>query len=323
MKFNSLQVNKIISNLSLDKLHLNSLETNENLSKIENKYIKKFGLKKQKTFSFTKDGFFALIMSLDGKIAISSGESEPIIKGATLAKNYGKDIEFLKINKNGEIDLSLLNHTISYIFISTYIVDTFVKIDLQKVKRLSNAKIISNITSDLNFYQSDILCLDCYKLTGHGQYGVILYNDEIEDSYISEISLLSLELCMEAIENRVVNYTMKKLFLKSFKDLFKDDLFLFVNPDLTLENTLHIGLKDIKARELIRTLVMDNIFISNGEGCSLGLMKPSQTIQNMSYSENESRWCITMDFTKEYSISEIENIVTLINKRYRQIKALQ
>jgi hypothetical protein len=322
MKFNSLQFNSNNTDVSLNNLQMNILSINENYLEIKNKYIKKFKLKKQKTISFTKDGFFSLIMQLEGKIAVSMGESEAIIQGAILAKEYKKNIEFLNIRKDGTLDLSLLNDEFSYVFISSYIVDTFVKVNLLKVKSLCKSKIISNISSNLDFNNSNILLLDSYKLNGNGEYGVVLYNDELEDSYMSSISLITLELCLESISNIKKNINIKNKFLEYFQDIFKDDLFLFVNPKLCLENTLHIGLKDIKARELIRILALDNIFISNGEGCSLGLMQPSRIIQEMSYAQTQSRWCICMDFVDNFKDDEVQEIVKLINKRYRQIKAL-
>ncbi|MFW2308252.1 cysteine desulfurase, partial [Aliarcobacter butzleri] len=61
----------------------------------------------------------------------------------------------------------------------------------------------------------------------------------------------------------------------------------------TLPYTLHFALKDIKAREIIRTLAFDSIFLSKGEGCSLGLSKPSRIIQAMGYDETTRRNAIS------------------------------
>ena len=129
-------------------------------------------------------------------------------------------------------------------------------------------------------------------------------------------------MCLEGIKQQKANNKVKYLFLEKFKNTFKDDLFLFVNPDICLENTLHIGLKDIKAREIIRTLALEDIHLSNGEGCSLGLMQPSRVVQEMGYSESESRWCLVLDFRVDALEDEIEELVLLIYKWYRQIKLL-
>lgn len=96
----------------------------------------------------------------------------------------------------------------------------------------------------------------------------------------------------------------------------------FVNNNQTLPYTLHFALKNIKARELIRTLSLDEIYISNGEGCSLGLSRPSRVIQTMGYDETTSRNAITLSFSEKYDEQTIEKIVNKIAKKYLQIKVL-
>lgn len=114
----------------------------------------------------------------------------------------------------------------------------------------------------------------------------------------------------------------KRFLKKKLENSLKDNLYYFIDNKNSLEYTLHFALKGIKARELIRTLALDEILISNGEGCSLGLSKPSRVIQAMGYDELTSRNAITLSFEKSYSISEIDKIVNLISKRYLQIKVL-
>ena len=99
-------------------------------------------------------------------------------------------------------------------------------------------------------------------------------------------------------------------------------IYFFVNNNQTLAFSLHFALKNIKARELIRTLALDEILITNGEGCSLGLSKPSRIIQAMGYDELTSRNSISLTFTKKLEIFEIEKIVNTIAKKYKQIKVL-
>ena len=86
---------------------------------------------------------------------------------------------------------------------------------------------------------------------------------------------------------------------------------------------MHFGLKDIKTRELIRTLALNKIFITNGEGCSLGLSKPSRIIQEMGYDETISRNSIHLSFNEQLSDEIIENIVNIIANKYLQIKSFE
>ena len=99
-------------------------------------------------------------------------------------------------------------------------------------------------------------------------------------------------------------------------------MYFFVDSKDTLEYSLHFALKNIKAREIIRTLALNSILITNGEGCSLGLSMPSRVIQAMGYEELISRNAISLTFTQIFEDEEIEKIVKAFAKKYRQIKVL-
>jgi cysteine sulfinate desulfinase/cysteine desulfurase-like protein len=136
------------------------------------------------------------------------------------------------------------------------------------------------------------------------------------------IDLLTLELTLKKYQDKKMVSSVKKQFLEEFEKVFNDDLFFFVDPHICLDFTLHLGLKGIKMRELIRTLAFEDIFITNGEGCSLGLSRPSRILQDMGYSEDEGRWGLSLDFCDELSDEQIQNVVEKIYRKYRQIKVL-
>ena len=190
------------------------------------------------------------------------------------------------------------------------------------IKKLTNAKIISNASANFSNL-SDVIYFDNYKLTGYSLSGVLLFEEEklFELLNIGFIDTLAVKYCFEALENQKFNYEMKDKFLQKLKEKFKDDLYFFVNPADTLPYSLHIALKGIKARELIRTLALNKIFLTNGEGCSLGLSKPSRIIQNMGYDEITSRNSIQLAFNQTFSDEEIEKLVNTVYLKYKQIKS--
>lgn len=321
MKFNSLAYNSSNYTANLSKYSLDVLHPNEKLEEILIRYKEEFQKNKVQSITFSKEGFCSLFLSLKGKIAVSLGESEYIIQGAQNAFKYGADITFIALNKDGTLDTSILDDSYDFVVISSYIIDTYVKVDLQEIKTKTDAKILSNATVQKS-KQSDIYFLDSYKLCGLGSRGVLIYNDEFDDQAISQIDLLSLVLTFEAYKNKHIENTMKEKFLQSFQTQFGDDLYLFVDPKICLDFTLHLGLKDIKMRDIIRTLAFDDILVTNGEGCSLGLSKPSRILTEMGYSEDQSRWGLSLDFALQLSDDQIEELVIKIYKKYRQIKVL-
>lgn len=321
IKLNYLQYNKLKLDFDLNFYSLDSLVENEDFETLVKDFCCKFNYKKIKTFSFSKSGFLDILLELKGKIAVSLGETLALIEACRVYESLGNSIEYLPLNKDGSVDFSILKEKdFDYIFCSSYVIDTFYIVDLKELKKLSKAKIISNASADFSL-NSDIVYFDSYKLSGYYLSGVILLNDDsLELSNIGFTDSLAIKVCFEALKssNKV---EMKHIFIDKFKDKFKDNLYFFVDNKNTLANSFHIALKDIKAREIIRTLAFLDIYLSNGEGCSLGLSKPSRVIQAMGYSEEISRNALSFSFNKDLSLDEIDFIVDTIYKKYIQIKS--
>lgn len=320
IKLNYLQFPKVESVDISNEYSLDALTLNESFDNLCFEYKNRFGYKKLKTFAFSKVGFLGLFLELKGTIAVSIGESQAIIDGAVLYESLGFEIIWIGLNKNGKVNLSeLQNKNIDFLFLSSYIMDTFVKTHIEEVKKYTNAKIISNASADFD-KNSDAVYFDNYKLTGFNLNGVIVFDDEMFSLLsIGEIDSLAVKLCLQSLEKQNFNTKLKDKFLKLLKDKFGESIYFFVDPKDTLAYSLHFGLKGIKARELIRTLALSDIYITNGEGCSLGLSKPSRIVQAMGYDESTSRNAISFSFVDDLSDEEIDKIVNLVYSKYRQI----
>ncbi|WP_228286245.1 cysteine desulfurase [Arcobacter vandammei] len=323
IKLNFLQYNQTNLDLLNNNLSLDSLVTNSEFDDLCKDFLNHFGFKKLKTFSFSKEGFLGLFLELkDKKIAVSLGESIALLEGAKLYESLGFTLSYLPLKKDGSVDLDFLeNEDFDYIFISSYIMDTFLKTNLEKIKSISNAKIISNASADFS-KSSDIIYFDNYKLSGYFLSSVILFSDDsFAQEFIGFTDSLAIFSCFKSYQNIKKDITIKDIFLEKLKAKLKDDLYFFVDNKNTLKNSFHIALKGIKARELIRTLAFEDIFLSNGEGCSLGLSKPSRVIQAMGYDELASRNALSFSFNENFSAKKIDFIVDTIYKKYRQIRS--
>ncbi|MFX4230827.1 cysteine desulfurase [Aliarcobacter butzleri] len=325
IKLNNLQYNPIKLDFLEDQNYsLDSLVSNFTFDDLCKKYKEKFGFSKIKTFSFSKDGFLGLFLELKGKIAVSFGECEALIQGAKLYESLGFELTWIGLNKDGSVNYQeLKDKDIDFLFLSSYVMDTFFETSLDDVKNFTNAKIISNGSAKIDSL-SDIVYFDNYKLCGLCLSGVMLFNDEniFELLNMAFIDTLAVKCCFEALENQKFNYEVKDKFLEKLKEKLKDNIYFFVDNKNTLPYTLHFALKNIKAREIIRTLAFDNIFLSNGEGCSLGLSKPSRIIQTMGYDETTSRNAISLNFLQDFDEETILKIVDKIEQKYKQIRVL-
>ncbi|NQY21073.1 MAG: cysteine desulfurase [Campylobacteraceae bacterium] len=320
-KLNSLQYKtskdfQINSDYSLEVLKDNTMS--ENLIK---DFKKKFSYSSLKTMSLSYESFLGFLFTLEGKISVSLGESENLVKAALKYKNLGLDIDFININKDGKLAYEEIKEDCNFLFLSSYIMDTYVKVDLKRVRTLTSAKIISNISANLDCCYVDIAFFDAYKLTSFASSSIVLHNGELSKQNIGEIDIIAIKNIYESFSYNK-KYANKSYFIKCLEEELKEDIFFFVDNSNTLENSLHFGLKGIKAREVIRTLSLASIFVTNGEGCSLGLSKPSRILQSMSYTELESRQALSLSLDLVINDEEIKKIAKKIAKAYRQIKAL-
>lgn len=298
-----------------------ALKDNSELENFIEDFKSRYKFKSLNSFSFTQDGFLGLFLRLKGKILVSKGESQAIIDAALKYKDLGFDIEFISLNKNGELNYEQIQKC-DYAFVSSYIMDTYVKVDLQKVKELSQGIIISNVSATLDLSFCDVAIFDSYKLTGFSFSSIILHNELLDEQYLGAVDTISLYQIDISIRNFKTQSSYKDEFKLALQEELKDDLHFFVDSSKTLPYTLHFGLKGIKAREIIRSLALSNVHVTNGEGCSLGMSKPSRVIQEMGYEEHESRWSISLSFSDELNSEQIKQLAKTIAKKYRQIKRL-
>jgi hypothetical protein len=324
IKLNSLQYSKL-ENLEISNdFSLSALSSNEQFEALMQEYKNLFSYKKLKTFSFSKEGFLGLFLELKGKIAISLGESQALIEAGKLYESLGFEITWINLEKNGKVNLiELENKQIDFLFLSSYVMDTFVKTSIKDIKQITKAKIITNASANFD-KNSDVVYFDNYKLVGFNISSVLLFNEDglFSLQSVGQIDSFAVKLCLDALKNQRFNYQLKTIFLEKLKEKFEDNIYFFVEPNDTLEYSLHFGLKGIKARELIRTLALNNIFITNGEGCSLGLSKPSRIIQAMGYDELTSRNSISFSFVADMKEEDITKVVDTLYLKYRQIKIL-
>ncbi len=324
-KLNTLQYPNVQNMHISNNMSLSILENNEIFEKLKNNFILKYSFEKLNTFSFCKDGFLGLFLQLlkKGKIAVSHGESHAIVQAAKTFEDLGFELVWIDLEKNGKVNQKQIKESnADFIFISSYIIDTFVKTNLEEIKELTNAKIISNASAEFSSL-SDAIYFDTYKLSGFSLSSILLFDaDLFEEQVIGFVDTIAVNTVFEALNKQSFESSQKDIFKEKLISAFEDNIYFFVDSNDTLDFTLHFALKNIKAREMIRTLALNSIHITNGEGCSLGLSKPSRIIQAMGYDETTSRNALSLTFTEKIDEEKIEKIAKTFAKKYRQIKVL-
>ena len=322
-KLNHIQFPTVYSYSFDENNALEALKDNAQFDALSASFLSNTPFSKLNTFSFSPDGFVAMMMSFEGKIAVSLGESEAIVQAAKLCEQYGKDITFLSLNHDGTVNLDILDDSFTVVFISSYVMDTFVKTNLKSVKEKTKALLIGNVSASLQDMKLlNVALFDAYKLTGFQTHSVALHNGVLAEQFLSQYDVIGLSMMKNVLDKSTNTITIKNSFIEVLKQTLDEDILFFVDNEKTLAHTLHFGLKNIKAREIIRTLALSSIFITNGEGCSLGLSRPSRIIQSMGYSELESRQAISLSFDTNLTLEQMQHIASVIAKKYRQIRRL-
>ena len=136
-----------VKNISIpSSLSIETLSTNEEFESLSQNIKVKFNFSSLHSFSFSKEGFLGLMLELKVDIAVSRGESEAVVKAAELYESLGFNVTYIGITSEGEIDYkSLSSLGTQYLFLSPYIIDTFVTTDLQRVKESFSGTLIEYI----------------------------------------------------------------------------------------------------------------------------------------------------------------------------------
>ena len=304
-------------------LSIEALSTNVEFETLRTKLTEKFGFTSLHSFSFSKEGFLGLMLELKTDIAVSLGESEALVQAAKLYESLGFQVTYIKLLPSGEIDYEAIKSLKEkYLFLSPYVIDTFVKVDLQRVREFFSQTLISNISATIDADYCDVAYFDVYKLSGYSTHSVLLHNELFEEQNLAGVDTVGVKLIWDAVNKERELISCRDEFLQALQESLQENLIFFVDAKLTLGSVAHFGLKGIKAREVIRNLSLASAFVTNGEGCSLGLSKPSRIIQAMGYTELQSRQALSLSFCKNLSSEEIFQVVSKIGKSYRQIKAL-
>ncbi len=110
----------------------------------------------------------------------------------------------------------------------------------------------------------------------------------------------------------------KEFFYTLQAHLGQDCYYFYQTPP----NTLALGLKDIRARNLIQSLIFDKIDLINGQECLFGFNQPSFVLRLMNYTEAQCRELLSLSFIHVPS-NLIPQIAQKIAQKYTQVRELK
>ena len=226
-------------------------------------------------------------------------EHSSVIAPLQYLANHGFEVDFVKLDENGLVDLEDLSHLLreDTILVTIASVNSEVGVhqDLKKIKEVlkKNPKTIfhSDVTQSIGKEKVDFSCLDlasisCQKFYGMKGIGALIKRDKLRieplihggksttifRSGTPATPLIAsfakaLRLAYEDFDNKYENVCKIREYLIS--KLQKLDVFINSN-DFCLPHMVNISLKNIKSEVMLHALEEKSIFVSTQTACSTG-----------------------------------------------------
>lgn len=112
----------------------------------------------------------------------------------------------------------------------------------------------------------------------------------------------------------------KENIYEHLKTILGKDISIFAPLENTLTNALPLRFYSIKARNLLQALLIQKIYAINGQECLYGQNNPSFVLQEMGYSQLESRQLISMSYS---SLPEPITLVKILSDTYTRLRVLE
>lgn len=267
-------------------------------------------------------------------VALSSKLPYHLYHAGQLLEKYGRQIIWIDADTEGglcEKSLALAKeHGARYLVCSAVDEDTFYIEDMKKISRyfdmnhllldLSNALKLENIPKAFSAF------IWGYKVGSFKHSGVFMCSKCNSSDMIPSIDLTVYDHFYHAyIKFSHEKYgnigVIRDQFLKQIVDALGNKVKILINPQLILPNSCYISFDGVYARDMIRTMALEGIYLTNGELCSLGLSQPSRIVKAIGYSDEEVRVAISFSFGN-LTCEDVENIGGKVIYKYRQLHAI-
>ncbi len=286
------------------------------------------------------------------KILISTGEHPSIYETAKNLKNFGYDVEFVEINKDGTLDLDDLKskidervNLVSFIHVSN---ETGAINDLKQITQIIKSKNPECLVHcdgvqafgklKINLYNDDV---DLYTISSHKIHGP----KGVAGLYINENVMLKPHILgggqefglRSGTENPagILGFTMaaelmytdfekKRTYIKELRNYFislleKSNLKYIINSNKDgLENILSVSFFGIRGEVLLHCLEKYEIYVSTGSACSSKHIG-NRVLTNMKLNKNEMEGNLRFSFSEFNTKDEIQKTVNALKTEIQNL----
>lgn len=293
-------------------------------------------------FGFGCSDWLALFSQIQNKIAYATSNHQQAYTALKLLKN--EPFKLIPNLKSGRIEMNIIDEAINQncdCFIIPFVNQDILTInDIIAIKERLKKKLEDFIIIvDISYAQSSqipipnildkhtIFLLNSESIGLLRGNGIIIARDFIDPGIFPQ-TLANIKLfdaALEAVKNPLLEYSnitdSKIIFYNKLKDILKENLSLFAPLENTLPNALPLRFHSIKARVFLQSLLIAKIYAINGQECLFGLSRPSFVLQEMGYSQTQSRELISISYIN-LEDKDLTLLIKTLAHTYRQILAI-
>ena len=287
---------------------------------------------------------FGLIGNKKGKIITSKIEHPSVFEVFKHLENNGYEVIYLDVDKNGIIDLNMLEKEldkdtllVSIMWVNN-IIGSIQPIDkvIELIKKHPKTKLhvdavqgICKINPNFNFKDIDAFTFSAHKFYGPKGIGGLVYKKNIilEPRIFGSSSQegikpgtfdLGLVICCAKALSKFYKKTnehfevVKKLKERLVKSINNDKIIINSN-DLCSPYIVNISIPSILGETIVHIFETEKLYVSTGSACSSKLRKPEKTIYAMTHDEGLAKSTIRISLSHLTTQEELDKLIEVIN----------
>ena len=280
-------------------------------------------------------------------IITSRIEHPAVLNTCRQLEREGFRVTYLKVDKNGFIDLEELKNSINSktilvsIMFANNEVGTIEPIkEISRIVHSNNAifhtdavQAVGNIKIDVKEMGIDLLSMSAHKFYGPKGVGALYVRDNIDFIQLQNgghqendkragtenvAGIVGLGKAIEMANDNIMQNIEKLLNLRKYCiEQIKNRIpYIRINGDLNyrLPGNINISFLYVNGKDLVKLLAQKGICTSSGSACSSGLPQPSHVLLAMGLSEDIANSALRITLGKENTKEDIEYFVDELEK---------
>ncbi len=280
-------------------------------------------------------------------IITSRIEHPAVLNTCRQLEREGFRVTYLKVDKNGFIDLEELKNSINSktilvsIMFANNEVGTIEPIkEISRIVHSNNAifhtdavQAVGNIKIDVKEMGIDLLSMSAHKFYGPKGVGALYVRDNIDFIQLQNgghqendkragtenvAGIVGLGKAIEMANDNIMQNNEKLLNLRKYCiEQIKNRIpYIRINGDLNyrLPGNINISFLYVNGKDLVKLLAQKGICTSSGSACSSGLPQPSHVLLAMGLSEDIANSALRITLGKENTKEDIEYFVDELEK---------